>query len=336
VLGAAGALVGGLVAAFPAHADITPMSADDARAYATQLGDRTAGAYVRADGKVVITTTDSATAEQVTAKGGVARVVKHSKAQLSDATTTLASNAAIPGTAWSVDPETNQVVVEADSTVGANSMAKLDSVASSMGDSVRVERAPGSFTTRIAGGDAIFGGQFRCSLGFNVRSGNTYYFLTAGHCGNVAATWFSDQAHTAVLGSTVSSSFPGNDFAIVQYTGSASHAGVVDLGNGQTQDITSAGTAFVGETVSRSGSTSGVHSGKVLAVNATVNYAEGSVTGMIQTNVCAEPGDSGGSLFAGTVALGLTSGGSGNCTAGGITFFQPVTEALATFGVNVF
>ena len=86
----------------------------------------------------------------------------------------------------------------------------------------------------------------------------------------------------------------------------------------------------------RSGSTTGVHSGTVTALNATVNYAEGTVTGLIRTNVCAEGGDSGGSLFAGTKALGLTSGGSGNCTTGGTTFFQPVTEALSAYGVSVY
>ena len=86
----------------------------------------------------------------------------------------------------------------------------------------------------------------------------------------------------------------------------------------------------------RSGSTTGVRSGWVTALNATVNYAEGSVSGLIRTTVCAEPGDSGGSLFAGTTALGLTSGGSGNCSSGGTTYFQPVTEALSRYGVSVF
>jgi streptogrisin D len=71
-------------------------------------------------------------------------------------------------------------------------------------------------------------------------------------------------------------------------------------------------------------------------VNSTVNYPQGSVTGMIKTNVCAEPGDSGGSLFTGNVALGMTSGGSGNCSAGGQTWFQPVTEALSVYGVSIY
>ena len=67
-----------------------------------------------------------------------------------------------------------------------------------------------------------------------------------------------------------------------------------------------------------------------------MNYAEGRVTGLIRTTVCAEPGDSGGSLFSGTTAYGLTSGGSGNCRTGGVTYFQPVTEALSVYGVSVY
>lgn len=110
----------------------------------------------------------------------------------------------------------------------------------------------------------------------------------------------------------------------------------MNLYNGSSQDITSAGNAFVGEQVRRSGSTTGVFGGQVQGLNATVNYQEGSVFGLIRTNVCAEPGDSGGALFDNNIALGLTSGGSGNCSSGGQTFFQPVTEALNVYGVSIY
>jgi streptogrisin C len=59
-----------------------------------------------------------------------------------------------------------------------------------------------------------------------------------------------------------------------------------------------------------------------------VNYPEGTVTGLTHTDVCAEPGDSGGSWLSGDQAQGVTSGGSSDCTFGGTTFFQPVTEIL--------
>jgi len=41
-------------------------------------------------------------------------------------------------------------------------------------------------------------------------------------------------------------------------------------------------------------------------------------------------------LYSGTRAYGLTSGGSGNCTFGGTTYFQPVTEPLSVYGVSVY
>jgi hypothetical protein len=251
-------------------------------------------------------------------------------------TATLSKDASIPGTAWATSPD-GRIIVSYDDTVTGSKMAALTGVTKQFGSRITLEKIPGKLTKYISGGDAIYGGQYRCSLGFNVRSGTTYYFLTAGHCGNIASSWYSNSSKTTLLGTTFGSSFPGNDYAIVKYSTSyTNHPGNVDLYNGSTQDITSAGNASVGQAVKRSGSTTGVHSGSVTATNATVNYAEGSVSGLIRTNVCAEGGDSGGALFAGTIALGLTSGGSGNCSTGGTTYFQPVTEALSRYGVSVY
>ncbi|WP_329115035.1 S1 family peptidase [Streptomyces sp. NBC_01465] len=239
----------------------------------------------------------------------------------------------VAGTAWYTDPATKKVVVTADSTVSQAEIAQIKQEAGSNSGAIRVERTPGTFKKLISGGDAIYGGAYRCSLGFNVVSGSTYYFLTAGHCGEVASTWYSNSGHTTTLGTNVGYSFPTNDFALVRYTNtSVAHAGAVG-----SQDITRAANPTVGQTVTRRGSTTGIHSGRVTALNATVNYGGGDVVyGMIQTTVCAEGGDSGGALYSGTTALGLTSGGSGNCSSGGTTFFQPVVEALNYYGVSVY
>ncbi|MFG2817570.1 S1 family peptidase [Streptomyces sp. NPDC048410] len=236
----------------------------------------------------------------------------------------------VPGTAWAVDSKTNRVLVTVDSTVSQAEIAKIKKQAGA--DKLTVKRTAGKFNKLITGGDAIYGGSYRCSLGFNVRSGSTYYFLTAGHCGEVASTWYSNSAKTTLLGTNVGYSFPGNDFALVRYTNSSvAHPSAVG-----SQTISSAATPAVGTTVTRRGSTTGTHSGRVTALNATVNYGGGDVvSGLIQTTVCAEGGDSGGPLYGGSVAYGLTSGGSGNCSSGGTTFFQPVTEALSYYGVTL-
>jgi streptogrisin B len=249
----------------------------------------------------------------------------YSASQLAAVSTTIGQSG-VQGIAWYVDSASSRVVVTADSGVSSADIAK---VRKSSPGAVRIERTSGVFTTLLSAGDAIYGGQYRCSLGFNVVSGSTYYFLTAGHCGNVAATWYTNSGHITLIGATVGSSFPGNDYALVRYDNtSLTHPGGYTAAN-----------AFVGEAVKRTGSTTGTHSGTVTALNVTVRYrgqGGGTVSGLIQTTVCAEPGDSGGPMYDGTKALGITSGGSGDCTSGGTTFFQPVPEAANAYGVTVY
>ena len=238
------------------------------------------------------------------------------------------------GTAWGVDTVRNQVVVTVDSSVRGANLSSVRSTVQSLGSAARLEFAAGTFQTFITGGDAIYGTKYRCSLGFNVRAGSTYFFLTAGHCGKAERKWWTSANRTTFLGNTVSATFPGSDFAIVQYDSQfTDHPGTVD-GN---HEITDAADAYVGEGVTRDGSTTGTHSGTVTALNVTVRYQGGGVVrGLIQTTVCAEPGDSGGPLYDGSLAIGLTSGGSGDCKKGGTTFFQPVIPALNAYGVHVY
>ena len=318
-----------------AKADDSRVSAKEATALSRQLGSRSAGVYRdRASGRMVVAVTGRAAAERVRSAGAVARVVEHSAAELARVRRALDRRASITGTAWATNPVTNRVVVAADRTVQRAELARVRAVTSRFGDAATVRRVDGRFRTTISGGEAIYGGGSRCSLGFNVRSSSgTQYFLTAGHCTNLSSSWSSA---TTYLGPRAGTSFPGNDYGIVRYDSTVSRPGNVYLYNGTYRDITSAGSAYVGQSVTRSGSTTGVRSGTVQALNATVNYPQGTVYGLIKTTVCAEGGDSGGSLFAGSTALGLTSGGNGNCTVGGTTYFQPVTEALSVYGVSVY
>lgn len=247
---------------------------------------------------------------------------------------TALAQAAVPGTA--VGSTGKHVLITVDQTVTGAKYDKLAAAVRDYGSNAVIKRTTGTFRPLIAGGDAVYGGGYRCSLGFGVTDGQGGYgFVDAGHCGNVISTWYSDSGQSNEIGYTVDSQFPDNDFSLVQSEGTQP-SGTVDLYNGSSQDITSSGDPTVGERVTRSGSTSGVHTGTVEALNTSVYYqGDGQVNGLIQTNVCAEPGDSGGPLFDGSKALGLTSGGSGDCTSGGQTFFQPVQEALDHYGVTV-
>ncbi|MEO3764328.1 S1 family peptidase [Streptomyces sp. B8F3] len=236
----------------------------------------------------------------------------------------------VAGSAWYVDRASDTVVVTVDSTVSKAEVARITEAAGEHAGAVDINRTEGKFTKYIAGGEAITTGGARCSLGFNVQnSSGTKFALTAGHCTNIGSSWS--------IGTRSGTSFPTNDYGIIRHSNPAAADGRVYLWNGSYQDITNAANPSVGQSVRRSGSTTGLHGGSVTGLNATVNYGGGDVVyGMIQTNVCAEPGDSGGPLFAGSTALGLTSGGSGNCSSGGTTFYQPVVEALNAYGVSVF
>jgi streptogrisin B len=233
----------------------------------------------------------------------------------------------VDGIAWHTDTAAGKVVVTADSTVSAAEVATVKRSAGASADAIAVNHTSGVFRPLLSAGAAIYGGRYRCSLGFNVLKGGTYYFLTAGHCGKVAKTWYTNSSHTTLIGPTINYSFPGNDYALVRYDNtSLSHPG----------GFTTA-SAYIGESVKRTGSTTGTHSGRVTALNVTVRYqGGGTVSGMIKTTVCAEPGDSGGPLYDGTRALGITSGGSGDCKSGGTTFYQPVREAANAYGVTVY
>lgn len=245
----------------------------------------------------------------------------------------------IPGTAWAVDPRTDRMIITADATVTGETWNELEGAVAAVGSDVAgLKRSKGEFRLFAEGGDAIFAGNSRCSLGFNVvTEDGGPGFLTAGHCG-VAADQWSEEAGGAPIATVEDAVFPGDgDFALLTYDDAATEAvSAVDLGDGRLFEITGVEEAAIGEQVFRMGSTTGLFDGQVVGLDATVNYAEGTVTGLIQTTVCAEPGDSGGPLFTEDgAAIGLTSGGSGDCTTGGETFFQPVTTALEAVGASI-
>ncbi|MEV5080551.1 S1 family peptidase [Streptomyces sp. NPDC056159] len=347
----AGLLLGGAMVAQAAMAS-EPPGASAARGSAGPAGtsgtsgadlvarlgtSRTAGNWMGSDGRPVVAVTDERAAAEVRRAGAAAKVVRHNMNELKAATATLRAAPRVAGTAWMMDYRSNRVTVEGDSTVSAADWARMTEVAGKIGGFVQMERTEGAFTTRLNGAQPILSTGGRCSAGFNVTDGRTDFILTAGHCGPTGSLWFADGQGDLQLGRTVAGSFPGGDFSLVRYdSGSAGQgADVVAIGGGNGVRITGAGDPAVGQRVFRSGSTSGLRDGEVTGLDATVNYPEGTVTGLIRTTVCAEPGDSGGPLFSEGIALGVTSGGSGDCTRGGTTFFQPVTKALSALDVRL-
>ncbi len=129
-------------------------------------------------------------------------------------------------------------------------------------------------------------------------------------------------------------SFPGNDYAWVRVAAGNTPRALVNRYPG-TVPVAGSTEAAVGSSVCRSGSTTGWRCGTIQQKNASVTYPEGTITGLTRTNACAEPGDSGGSWLTGDQAQGVTSGGSGNCTSGGVIYFQPVNEILSAYNLTL-
>ncbi len=293
------------------------------------LGGSYGGAWLSADAKTfTVAVTSAAEAVKVRDAGATPQLVKHSLAKLDAVKASLDDSAAkapkaVPG--WYVDLATNTVVVLARAGADAAAFIKESGADAS---AVRVELStedPKPFIDVIGGNAYYIGSGSRCSVGFSVSGG----FVTAGHCGSNGSTT------TQPSGTFRGSSFPGNDYAWVQVASGNTPRGIVNNYSGGSVTVAGSTEAAVGASVCRSGSTTGWHCGTIQARNSSVTYPQGTVSGLIRTNVCAEPGDSGGSLIAGSQAQGVTSGGSGNCSSGGTTYFQPVNEILQAYSLTL-
>ncbi|MBB4907324.1 S1 family peptidase [Actinophytocola algeriensis] len=305
------------------------------------LGSDYAGSRFDAkSGKLVVDVADASRVAEVKASGALARVVEHSEAELNAVATKLAQgSAAVPKsvTGWRVDGASNAVVV----SVYGNDAAAT-SWAKGLGADVSFEHVterPQTFWNLIGGQAIRTSSGSRCSLGFNARSSSARYVITAGHCTNLGGTW---SGSGGTIGGVSGSSFPTNDYGRITVSSSAAvQTGLVDrYSSGSDVRVTGSSAVGTGAAVCRSGSTTGWHCGSVSSTNATVCYQQGCVYQTFRTNVCAEPGDSGGSLVSSpsgsTVqAQGLTSGGSGNCRTGGTTYYQKINEALSAYGLSL-
>ncbi|MEV8378268.1 S1 family peptidase [Kribbella sp. NPDC056861] len=294
--------------------------------------------YDAARQKLVVGVTTSAAAVAVRATGAEASVVPATAKQLDQrqAAVNKLAGKAVPAavSGWTADPKTGSVVV---SVQAGKRSAAVDAFVAKVAKAGAVTvqevaaQAPQTFAAGTVGGDPYYTGNVRCSIGFSVHGG----YVTAGHCSGAGArTRGWDGSNQGVFRG---SSFPGNDYAWVQVDSGWWTVPVV-LGWGQVSDQLVRGSweAPIGSSVCRSGSTTHWRCGAIQGKNETVNYGNGQLFyGATKTSVCAEGGDSGGSFITGDQAQGVTSGGWGNCSSGGQTWFQPINEILGAYGLSL-
>ncbi|MBT2226388.1 S1 family peptidase [Nonomuraea sp. NEAU-A123] len=316
------------------EARLTPIAAQLSK----RLGSRFAGTWLRGGSAhtLVVATTSAADIPQILAAGANAEVVTRSLGELAAIKTKL--DHALPvkplvSSARYVDVKRNKVVILApkpDETqtvvegIGVNKEAVLvlpsTEVAQPLYD--------------LVGGNAYYiGTASRCSIGFPVVKGTQSGFVSAGHCGKAGdtTTGFNRVAQGVFQGST----FPGSDYSWIAVNSGWTSQPAVDNGEGGTVPVAGARVAIEGASVCRSGSTTDWHCGVIQQRDASVTYPQGTIYQLTRTNVCAEPGDSGGSFISIDQAQGVTSGGSGDCSSGGTTYFQPIGEILTAYGLTL-
>lgn len=126
------------------------------------------------------------------------------------------------------------------------------------------------------------------------------------YCGPVGTRW---SAGTTSVG-VVSTVFGGTGLtlitidnpAVVKLHGIRNGAAIIA--------ISTAATSFVGQPVKEMSPISGLHSGTVTALNATVTFPEGTITGLVRSTICPD--------------------------AGGTTYSKPIPPLLSQTGRAIF
>ncbi|MDO0909843.1 alpha-lytic protease prodomain-containing protein [Streptomyces sp. DT2A-34] len=301
------------------------------------LGEHFAGAWLRGatSAELTVATTHAADVSAIKAQGAKAAVVKRPLTELQAVKKKLDAAAARVKTrdtpVWYVDVPTNRVVVQATKRSAATAFIEAAGV-EGKGVGVRVSAERPRLLADLVGGDAYYiEGSARCSIGFSVTKDQQQGFASAGHCGSPGdSTAGSDMAEQ---GTFQASTFPDKDMSWVAVNSNWTATADVEGEDGQRTQVTGSVQALVGASICRSGSTTGWHCGTIEQHDTSVSYSQGTVNGVTETTVCAEPGDSGGPYVSGTQAQGVTSGGSGDCTDGGTTFYQPINPILSDFGL---
>lgn len=319
------------------------------------LAERFAGAWLTDDDRsgvqLIVAVTDEEAADIVRAAGATPRIVKHSTERLEAIRTHLEQAAmrhAGPDSPFVsyVDLESNQVVIEvaAADVEAVRATVSRSGADASVARVVAYEHPPEPFYN-VRGGD-IFSNQTRgwsCSIGFSVTQGSQPGFATAGHCGYV-----NDQVrgfNNVHMGSFAGSTYPGADHAWVRITNSSwvLQPWINNYSGGNVQ-VVGETEAAVGASICRSGATTGYRCGTIGAKNVSVNYGQGTVSGLWRISACAGRGDSGGSVFtpAGH-AQGVTSGGqlpagsNNNCGVNPpVTYIQPWLPIRNAYNLTLF
>ncbi|MFF1379402.1 S1 family peptidase [Streptomyces sp. NPDC058308] len=323
----------------------------------TKRGISEDGAFFDAAGKLTVNADDRADAAVIEKAGLDARVPARGQAALDKIKDRLDAAAARRAPAgvvdWSVDLASDKVTVKVNSDRGAAAKAFL-AKAATYGSAVTIVRgqeksapqaaiAPGSKMT-------INDTTGWCSVGYGARDrSGKQYLVTAGHCvADLPTLRFDGAAFAKGADTRFAVGTDSVDMGVAAIN--SGHSITTKVGTwGQAGNVAVNGSrrAASGAALCKSGATTGWTCGTIGSYNASVTYVDQNggpdtvVTGLATSSVCTEGGDSGGAYISGNQAQGMTSGGPlrQQCTGGvnsrGSSYFQPLDDALAYYGLTL-
>lgn len=178
----------------------------------------------------------------------------------------------------------------------------------------------------LAGGDGFTsvgsGSSLHCSFGFNATdSSGAPVNISAGHCDPDVGTSAAALVHELLrgeqtgqrLGAFQKSVLGSQDYSIIRIddavAGRFANNGVRVPGANPIR-IEGVAVPVVGAPVCKAGSRTGFSCGIVNAVDQSVQVGDRLLTQSFSANICALPGDSGGPIVTGRLALGISSASS--------------------------
>lgn len=153
-------------------------------------------------------------------------------------------------------------------------------------------------------------GGLECSTGFNGTLNGAPVVITAAHCNRM------DGVRAALADGTEFGTFaytkPDNiDSALIKVDkdfGERFDNNLVGGEEGKTQEITGTAAPVVGQVACKMGSRTGFSCGKIDETGTNIDVAgQRTIANAFTVDICALPGDSGGVVFSGNKALGISS-----------------------------
>jgi hypothetical protein len=183
----------------------------------------------------------------------------------------------------------------------------------------------------IGGGSPLFTlGGLRCTAAFAATGAGFGHLIACPGCGTPPASIYSGGA-SVFVGPMLTGT---QAYSVTRITNTAAWTLVpwIDTG-GAKLTITGSTQTPIGGSVCLLDRRFGTHCGTITAVNQTVSFPGGVITGLTRTNICLEPGGTPIAYVSGSQAQGVPLGGTGSCSSGGSSYFTPVNRILSASGL---